>query len=375
MRVAEYTQGSTYYNGTTPSPDGIKYKDIVGDMYNGVHSYFYLVETQEYESVNTRPITPGQNGNSDTITTGWIVFNAVDAEFIRTLIAENAYITNLTAKQIVVTNNSGVPVAGVVSGQPIPTEIYDGTLNGSETTANHSGVRFFAGAPGNNNNLEDCNFVVREDGSGFAAGGNISWDNSGNFNFNIYNGGGYGQNMMSNCVVIERMEWTSDDTLNGPFNQIMLHICIVKNSFVVWYSTLILPYDDAVNCIREDDVILGSLPAATLLRKLGENQLIQQFFEVGTNVFVHAIDPKVYAPVSIGNNSLTLLGGIQFNHTIEWIPVSRLYWNGASAYITWPAVNAQSTMTVVTDYAPAVYQGSAAPTETDPNQVDPHNNP
>jgi hypothetical protein len=46
-----------------------------------------------------------------------------DAAYIETLIASSAYINSLTSKQVVITDNDDKVVAGMISGNRIPTEM------------------------------------------------------------------------------------------------------------------------------------------------------------------------------------------------------------------------------------------------------------
>lgn len=111
MRIIEYAEGATYYNGAQ-APDGIKYKDIVGCNFNGVYSYFCLDDN--HTSTNTSPVlgeSPNQTVNGDA---GWVLFEFVDAQFVNNLIAQSAFIQDLTAKHVVITDANNRPVAGII---------------------------------------------------------------------------------------------------------------------------------------------------------------------------------------------------------------------------------------------------------------------
>lgn len=88
------------------------------------------------------------------------------------MLAQNAYIKNLTTKQLVVTNNDNTVVGGMTSGKAINT-----TLEGGDTfakTAEQVGdVRIWAGELDNSGNLSTAPFTVTNDGSINATKGKI----------------------------------------------------------------------------------------------------------------------------------------------------------------------------------------------------------
>ena len=131
------------YNDGTNIENGIKYTDIV--VYNGLYfkcnSYGTTKRPQDQDG-----ITPQE----------WGKFSIADDSYINNLIANNAYIKNLTAKQIVVTDANEKPVAGMLNGMYIPTQLQGKT--------NNNGVRIFAGNVPNNGDVSNAPFTVDNDG-------------------------------------------------------------------------------------------------------------------------------------------------------------------------------------------------------------------
>lgn len=168
IRISTWNSAGNYNNGEE-SEGGIKYIDVV--EHNGVYYKCTVAHTTSEPGV----------GN------GWEKFAIHDDAYINTLIAENAYIQSLTAKQIVVTDNNNKPVAGMLNGIYIPTELGERT--------NNNGIRIFAGNVAADGDMTSAAFTVNDegkvragsgsvvfnaDGSGSMANGNITWDVNGN---------------------------------------------------------------------------------------------------------------------------------------------------------------------------------------------------
>lgn len=160
------------YSDGSQQDNGVRYKDIV--YFDGSYWTPSTYNPQEL---------PSDSNNS------WVKFNMVDAAYIEDLITDNAFINNLTAKQIVLTNGSNQVVGGMVSGSSIPTQLSGRT--------NEDNVRIFAGSVPSTGNIAASKFAVFEngtvkagtstiyaDGSGSLAGGNITWNTSGDITAN-----------------------------------------------------------------------------------------------------------------------------------------------------------------------------------------------
>lgn len=141
----------TFYNGNDVDPnDNIKYIDVV------------RCEGEYY--------VPVQTGTGNEL--GWPSENEYWHKFeffpgfsaFETLIANSAYIQNLTAKQIVITNDNNEVVAGMADSTFLRNnsyELQDSTSSPSPTSSN--GIRIWAG-PIENGNVASAPFTVDEQG-------------------------------------------------------------------------------------------------------------------------------------------------------------------------------------------------------------------
>ena len=139
IRLAgEYSSNATYNNGTVDE-NGVRYIDVVS--YNG-GLYKALIA--------------GANLAAPGVVTGqWEPFSIYGQAAFDTLLANSAYITTLASKQIVVVDNQGVPVAGLLSN--------DATITTEGGTYTRNGVRIFAGET--NGDITTAPFRVYDDGS------------------------------------------------------------------------------------------------------------------------------------------------------------------------------------------------------------------
>lgn len=230
-------------DGTVADSNGVKFMDVV---YTSGGSY-YRIKTRKLKSLTNAPETIDSGTGAITVNTAeWVQFApSADAAF-QNIIARNAFIQNLTGREIIITDGGGNPVAGLTSSQAI---VGDG---GEGLTAVQRGdIRIWAGSPtvGNNTSLTNCPFRVtaggeltatnaaifgsitatsgyntttvsptdgikqtvgstptttnwlKQDGSGQLAKGNVSWNTSGSvsINGNLLTGdnGDYGFNITS----------------------------------------------------------------------------------------------------------------------------------------------------------------------------------
>lgn len=143
MRGAwESNPSKPYRNGTT-AEDGIKYTDVV--IHGGC--YFRCL-------VDSTSVEPDDETYSDN--SGWAVFAPAGDSAFNYLIANNAYIKNLTVgNQIVLTNAQQEVVAGMASASYITEK----GLNDDST----NGIRIWAGKL-TNGNVASAPFTVDEEG-------------------------------------------------------------------------------------------------------------------------------------------------------------------------------------------------------------------
>lgn len=153
--------------GVVPSDkDSIVYKDII--LYND--NYYYLKP-----SYAQAPPPNGLNGDCSvsnvkdtagtpsTSSNAWMKVEPYEDAMFQFLMAKYAYIENLTAKHVIITNG-GQPVAGITSGTSVPS-IIEG-FDGLES------VRFWAGLT--DNNLWNSKFLVTQYGQLKATNADIS---------------------------------------------------------------------------------------------------------------------------------------------------------------------------------------------------------
>lgn len=153
-----YTAGTKYFDGTIKSTINSNGRFIYGDAkYDSTQSFYYK-DVVKYTYTNSNNIsysvwiTPTTNANGYitsadipatinestgiwTVTSDWTLLNYTEASYINTLIANSAYIKNLTASDIVITDTSGNPQAGITGSSA--------TNNTSKITP--SNIRFWAG--------------------------------------------------------------------------------------------------------------------------------------------------------------------------------------------------------------------------------------
>lgn len=170
-----------YYNGQSPDSEGIYYMDIVhyppftGNIYSGGNYYRLkpdLAITSQNGGINPidgdNALVPPANSDGIVNDTYWIEFaSPFDSVAFQALIAEYGYISNLTGRELIITDN-GTPVAGITSGHAV-------TGDGGEglTDENRGNIRIWAGTP-ENGNLNTCNFYVTDAGILHAKNGEFS---------------------------------------------------------------------------------------------------------------------------------------------------------------------------------------------------------
>lgn len=226
MRVWEENPDPSYSNGEL-AQNGVFYEDVVAygnDLYLCIRN---------------------NDGVLPTDTTYWQPFQTMSSASFNTMLAESAYIQNLTAKQIVITNDQNVPVAGVINGT------YITSSEGLNEQADN-GIRIFAGAIPNGGSVADTAFNVdqygnvkagfgaiefSQDGSGQLANGKIRWDSEGNltvFSLNPLVGGSNfaGENAATNSIMISRMLWDKTSS-SGQYDKLYVFGFIVKHGFVL----------------------------------------------------------------------------------------------------------------------------------------------
>jgi hypothetical protein len=136
-------------NGREATQNGIIYMDIVlFDTAIGDNEYYRVAETNTATRNKAWASDNKPNGASPN---PWVKFNRTADAAFTALLAKYAFIENLTAREIVITdpNNNQKPVAGMTSGQAISTD-YTASLVPQSVRGN---VRIWAGYDSNTPNL------------------------------------------------------------------------------------------------------------------------------------------------------------------------------------------------------------------------------
>lgn len=138
------------YNNGSVIEDGVKYTDIVEYGNN----YFRCTVAG---TLNPPVDLDTFTGDGSQVNQGWSVFQYAPDTIYQYLIAKNAFIQSLTAKQITITNNNNEIVAGMADGEFInnSAELSDNSTNG---------IRIWAGPLGSGGNVAAAPFTVDEQG-------------------------------------------------------------------------------------------------------------------------------------------------------------------------------------------------------------------
>ncbi len=148
--VTEYNSTKTYHNGDSVV-NGVNLVDIV--LYNGV--YYKCIA----DNITNVPPT----NQAGEISASWEPFTVITNAVLDTLLANNAYIQNLTSRQVVVTNSNNAIVAGMTSSSAIANSDLDGYTIGN--------VRIWAGTPSTTGDLTTAPLTISDQGEIVSQGG------------------------------------------------------------------------------------------------------------------------------------------------------------------------------------------------------------
>lgn len=163
IRLAGEYNFNTQYNDGTYNENGVYYIDVIsceGALYKAINP------GGNRGGLTQRPYPERDQGWDEY----WEPFSIYGQAAFDTLLANSAYITTLASKQIVVVDNQGVPVAGLLSNDATITTEHPDTHE-SETYS-RNGVRIFAGET--NGDITTAPFRVYDDGRLVATNANIS---------------------------------------------------------------------------------------------------------------------------------------------------------------------------------------------------------
>ena len=146
VRISEWSDTQLDFYDGTDLVDGVYYLDVVKYTSGNSTSYYKCKDSITYSG--SKPASPASDS------THWEVYTPAADSWFDSLLANSAYIENLTSKQVVITDGNNI-VAGMASGSDIA------AASGNSTVGN---VRIWAGTPTTNNDLTTAPFTVDNTG-------------------------------------------------------------------------------------------------------------------------------------------------------------------------------------------------------------------
>ena len=330
------------YNDGTVVESGIFYKDVV--QYDD--ELFVCLNP----GTTNRPWTLN-NDRERIYSNDWSKVQAMNQASFELLIANSAYIKNLTAKQVVITDNNDKPVAGIVNG----TYVAQIRKEGTDNIESDCGVRFFAGSIPATGNLAETAFNVDQqgrlvagagkitlnaNGSGWVANGNISWDQNGNLTaFKVDPNVGGSNDSQSNAIIINTAEWTKEvsGSTDGPYNALYVTGFAIRNGFIYRVIARIIPVDNVQQYMSTTDLAPTVMYAQVFGTILYSDEYINGLFPGGIKVQIIPTCGYIYA--NFHANDVTGGGNGKIGNYHEYykwfdkVPTTSLI----SGEITWPA--------------------------------------
>ena len=169
VRMSNWTDNQLEYSNGETAVDGVYYLDVVKYASGSTTSYYKCISDVTYTSSN-KPSDPS------TDSTHWEVFIPQSDAWFETMLANSAYIENLTSKQVVITDSNNNIVAGMTSSNDAADET---------SLDNVDNVIIWAGTPeSESTDINAAPFTVTETGAVKASNINIAGGNiSGTLNF------------------------------------------------------------------------------------------------------------------------------------------------------------------------------------------------
>ena len=147
-----WESGTTYYDGKRATSDGAFYQDVV--LYN--NTYYACINTEDGNTDNWQ--TPPDGGTNKVDVTWFAQFTLTEDQMINMLIANKAFIKELSTNELVIFDGETV-VAGMTSSKAVGE---DSSLNG---IVNDKGnVRIWAGEMQVSGDLTSAPFTVTDQG-------------------------------------------------------------------------------------------------------------------------------------------------------------------------------------------------------------------
>lgn len=135
----EWNNSTTYYDGYTTQVGDAFWQDFVSHTVNGISNYYICTKQNSGKE-------PGASG-SDSY---WSLLSYTDDMFVNNLVAKKANIGELSANEIIISDDSNTVKAGMTSGK-------------STNVSGQGDVRIWAGSNGNGN-IAEAPFTVTESG-------------------------------------------------------------------------------------------------------------------------------------------------------------------------------------------------------------------
>lgn len=151
VRLSDWTDDQLSFSNGETAINGVYYLDVVRVQESNGWYYYKCVQNRTYNSAtekhNLAPDSPSEY-------TYWREYTPQADSWFDTLLANSAYIENLTSKQVVITDGNNI-VAGMASGSDIA------AASGNSTVGD---VRIWAGTPTTNGDLRTAPFTVDNTG-------------------------------------------------------------------------------------------------------------------------------------------------------------------------------------------------------------------
>lgn len=159
VRMSNWTDNQLEYSNGETAVDGVYYLDVVKYASGSTTSYYKCISDVTYTNSN-KPSDPS------TDSTHWEVFIPQSDAWFETMLANSAYIENLTSKQVVITDSNNNIVAGMTSSDDAADET---------SLDNVDNVIIWAGTPeSDSTDINAAPFTVTETGAVKASNINIA---------------------------------------------------------------------------------------------------------------------------------------------------------------------------------------------------------
>lgn len=168
VRMSNWTDNQLEYSNGETAVDGIYYLDVVKYVSGSTTSYYKCISDVTYTSSN-KPSDPSTDSNH------WEAFIPQSDAWFETMLANSAYIENLTSHQVVITDSDNTVVGGMTSSTGSTDTVENRTIGN---------VRIWAGETTANGNLVDAPFTVTNQGI-VTSQGSVTYQDSNDVNHTV----------------------------------------------------------------------------------------------------------------------------------------------------------------------------------------------